>query len=93
MFKETSSRRKGIIPTYMMPSSSIQAACIFDDKHISNRLVEWAYFLSEGYEPDPNDEYLHCFPEVYVDEKEYLITIVAIDTNYSYTCETDIDTL
>ena len=71
----------------------MEAACIFDDNHISNTLVEWAYFLSEGYEPDPNAEYLHGFPEVYVDEKEYLITIVDIDTNYSYTCETDIDTL
>ena len=61
----------------------MEAACIFDDNHISNTLVEWAYFLSEGYEPDPNAEYLYGFPEVYVDEKEYLITIRDKDTDFS----------
>lgn len=54
-------------------------------------LIEWAYFLSEGYEPDPEADYDFGFPELYVDAKNYETMFKAIGIQKDK--HIDIDTL
>lgn len=61
-----------------------------DYSGLYQELVLWAYFLSKGYEPDPEADYFG-FPELYVDYKDYQIIFNTIGYQKDYYI--DIDTL